>query len=57
MTYCCAVQRNRESTVAGKPVAVRFFLQQWIGWSLPLNHLRDNEAAVVRDVEWVGGGS
>ena len=37
MAYCCAVQRNRESTVAGKLVAVNFH-EQWMGKSLPLEH-------------------
>ena len=38
MAYCCAVQGNRESTVAGKMVAVNFFHEQWMGKSLPLNY-------------------
>ena len=40
MTFCCAVRGNRESTVAGKLVAVKFFHEQWMGKSLPLNHFR-----------------
>ena len=28
MAYCCAVRGNRESTVAGKLVAVDFFHEQ-----------------------------
>ena len=40
VAYCCAVRGNRESTVAGKLVAVNFFHQQWMGRSLPLNHSR-----------------
>ena len=40
MTYCCAVRGNWESTVAGKLVAVKFFHEQRMGRSLPLNHLR-----------------
>ena len=38
MAYCCAVRGNRESTVAGKMVAVKFFHEQWMGKSLSLNH-------------------
>ena len=40
MAYCCAARGNRESTVAGKLVAVNFFHEQWMGKSLPLNHFR-----------------
>ena len=38
--YCYAVRGNRESTLAGKLVAVNFFHEQWMGKSLPLNHFR-----------------
>ena len=37
MAYCCAVRRNRVSTVAGKLIAANF-RKQWMGKSLPLNH-------------------
>ena len=40
MAYCCAVRGNRDSTVAGKLVAVNFFHEQWMGKSLSLNHFR-----------------
>ena len=40
MAYCCAVRGNRETTVAGKLVAVNFFHEQWVGRSLPLKHFR-----------------
>ena len=32
--------RNRESKVSGKLVAVKFFHDQWMEKSPPLNHLR-----------------
>ena len=40
VAYCCAVRGNRESTVAGKLVAVKFFHEQWMGKMLPLNDFR-----------------
>ena len=40
MAYCCAVRGNKETTVAGKMVAVNFSHEQWVGLSLPLNHFR-----------------
>lgn len=52
MAYCCAVRGGRESTVVAKPVAVKFFHEQWMGRSLTLNHFwikirkrRDKERA------------
>ena len=38
MAYCCAIRGNRETTVAGKLVAVNFFREEWVGRTLLLNH-------------------
>ena len=40
MAYYCAVRGDRESTVAGKLMAVNFFHEQWMGKTLTLNHFR-----------------
>ena len=36
MGYCCAEGENKGSTVAGKPVPVNVYDEQWVGLSLPL---------------------
>ena len=40
MAFCFAVKRNKEATVAGKLVEVKFYREQWGGLSLPINHVR-----------------
>ena len=45
MALRCAVIRNKEAPMAGKPVAVSLYHEQWVGLSLPIVHVR---ARVVR---------
>lgn len=44
MAYCCAVQGNRETTIAGKLVAASFSYVQLVGRLLPLDHFFRIEA-------------
>ena len=36
MGYCCAEKENKETTIAGKLVAINFYHEQSVGLSLPL---------------------
>ena len=36
MGYCCASKGNKESTIAGKLVAVQLYHEQFVGLSFPL---------------------
>ena len=38
MGYCCARKWNKESTIAGKLVAVQFYHERFVGLSLPLGN-------------------
>ena len=57
IAFCCAVKRNKDATVAGKLVAVNVCHEQWVGLSLPINHVRVR--AVRQEIKraHVGSGS
>lgn len=38
MGYCCAEKGNKETTIAGKLVAINFYHEQFVGLSLPLGN-------------------
>ena len=40
MAYSCAERKNKEAVVAGKLVAVNVYREQWVGLSLPMQHVR-----------------
>ena len=39
MAFCCAVENNKEATVAGKLVAVNFYHEQWLELPLSISHV------------------
>ena len=38
MGYCCTEKVNKETTIAGKLVAINFYLDLFVGLSLPLGN-------------------
>ena len=36
--YCCAGKENKELTIVGKLVVINFYLEQFLGLSVPMRH-------------------
>lgn len=47
VTYCCVDRNNKEATVAGKLMLVKFYHERWGGLELPWKHFRINQVGEI----------